>query len=143
MNSTTRNVLATVAGLIGGSIVNLGLITVGMEVIPLPAGADTSTMEALRETMKLLSPVNFVFPLVAHALGTLTGALVAAKLAASHRLKLALGIGVFFLCGGIAMIVNCGGPPWFIVTDLALAYLPMAYLGASLGGAGRARPEQV
>jgi hypothetical protein len=44
---------------------------------------------------------------------------------------------VFFLLGGIAMILNCGGPAWFIATDLLLAYLPMAYLGGFLAGRKR------
>ena len=91
-------------------------------------------MEALRESMKLLGPVNFIFPFLAHALGTITGAFVAAKLAASHPMKFALGIGVCFLMGGIAMVLNCGGPVWFIATDLLLAYIPMAFLGGKLAG---------
>lgn len=122
------------AGFVVGSVVNLGLVTIGMSVLPLPAGTDVSSMEALRENMKLLGPENFVFPLLAHALGTFTGAFVAARLAASHQMKLAIGMGVVFLLGGIAMILNCGGPMWFIATDLLLAYIPMALLGGRLAG---------
>ncbi len=47
-------------------------------------------------------------------------------------MKIAIGIGCFFLLGGIAMILNCGGPLWFIVADLVLAYIPMAVLGGFL-----------
>ena len=132
MNSISWNALAAIVGFVIGSVVNLGLVTIGMSVIPLPEGTDVSTMEALRESMKLLAPVNFIFPLLAHALGTLTGAFVAAKLAASHHMKFAIGIGVCFLIGGIAMILNCGGPVWFIASDLLLAYIPMAFLGGFL-----------
>jgi len=103
-----------------------------MSVIPPPEGTDVSTMEALRESMKSLPWSFFIFPLLAHALGTLVGAFIAAKLAASHRMKLALGIGALFLLGGIAMIVNCGGPWWFVASDLVLAYIPMAYLGGRI-----------
>jgi hypothetical protein len=108
-----------------------------LSVVPLPEGTDVSTMEAVRKSMKLLAPVNFVFPLLGHALGTLTGAFVAAKLAASHHMKIALGIGLIFLIGGIAMVLNCGGPVWFIATDLLLAYIPMALLGGFLAGRKR------
>jgi ABC-type uncharacterized transport system permease subunit len=139
MNPIARNILAAMAGFVVGSVVNLGLVTIGMSVLPLPAGTDVSTIEALRENMKLLGPVNFVFPLLAHALGTLTGAFVVAKLAASHQMKLAIGMGVTFLLGGIAMILNCGGPAWFIATDLLLAYIPMALLGGFLGGGKRSK----
>ena len=139
MTPITRNILAAIAGFVIGGVVNLGLITIGMSVVPLPEGTDVSTMEALRESMKLLTPVNFIFPLLAHALGTITGAFIAARLAAGHRMKFAIGIGVTFLIGGIAMIVNCGGPVWFIASDLLLAYIPMAFLGGFLAGRKRSQ----
>ena len=137
MNPIARNILAAMVGFVIGSVVNLGLVTIGMSVVPLPEGTDVSTMEALRESMKLLAPVNFIFPLLAHALGTSTGAFIAAKLAASHPMKFAIGIGVGFLLGGIVMILNCGGPVWFIASDLLLAYIPMAFLGGVLAGGKR------
>src|SRR5947208_1998574 len=121
MNPVARNILAAIVGFVIGSLVNGGLVNIGMSVVPLPEGADASTMEGLRESMKLFTPVNFLFPFLAHALGTLTGAFVAAKLAASHRMKFAIGIGVIFLIGGITMVFMCGGPVWFIASDLLLA----------------------
>ena len=139
MNPIARNILAAMVGIVLGSAVNLGLVTMGMSVVPLPEGTDVSTMEALRESMKSLTPVNFLFPLLGHALGTLTGAFVAAKLAASHHMKFAIGIGVSFLIGGIAMVFNCGGPVWFIASDLLLAYIPMAFLGGFLAGGKRSQ----
>jgi hypothetical protein len=137
MNPVAKNILALVAGIIVGSIVNMALVTIGPYVVPLPEGADVSTMEKLRDSMKLFTPANFAVPLVAHALGTLAGAFVAAKLAASHRVKLAIGVGVVFLVGGIAAVSMLGGPLWFIVADLLVAYIPMSYLGAILAGATR------
>ncbi len=134
MNPVARNILAVVIGLVTGSVVNIGLITVGMTVVPLPEGTDVSTMEAVREAMKTFTPMHFLFPWVAHALGTLVGAFIAAKVAASHRMKLAMLIGAFFLLGGIAMVLNCGGPNWFIAADLILAYFPMAWIGGTLAG---------
>ena len=132
MNRIVRNILAAIVGFFLGSVVNIGLVNVGTSVVPLPEGADVSTMEGLRESMKLFTPMNFLFPFLAHALGTLTGAFVAAKLAASHHMKFAVGIGVTFLIGGITMVLACGGPTWFIVSDLLLAYIPMGFLGGSL-----------
>ena len=130
-----RNVLAVVAGFVAGSVVNMAIVTVGPMVIPSPAGVDMSDMEKFAENLKLLRPANFIAPWLAHALGTLVGAFVAAKLAASHRMQFALGIGVFFLLGGIAMVSMFGGPVWFAAADLIGAYLPMAYLGGKLAGA--------
>jgi len=134
MGSVGRNILAVIGGIVVGSIVNMALVNLGPLVVPLPEGADVSDMEKLRESMGLFKPMNFLFPFLGHALGTLVGAWVAAKFAASHPLRCAMVIGVFFLIGGIAAIKMLGGPMWFNATDLLLAYLPMAYLGALLAG---------
>ena len=134
MNPIVRNVLAVIAGVVVGSVVNMGLVNVGSVVVPLPEGADVTSMEGLQKSMKLFTPVNFLFPFLAHALGTLSGAFLAAKVAASHPMKFALGIGVFFLIGGVAMVSMVGGPLWFNVADLLLAYIPMALLGGFLAG---------
>ena len=67
-----------------------------------------------------------------HALGTLVGAFTAAKLAVSNHMKVSLGVGVFFLIGGTMMVKMVGGPMWFNVVDLLLAYIPMGFLGGML-----------
>jgi hypothetical protein len=133
MNTIAKNVLAVISGVVAGSVINMGLINVGPILVPLPEGADVSNMDSLRDSMKLFTPLNFLFPFLAHALGTLGGAFVAAKIAASHPLMFAMGIGVFFLIGGATMVSMLGGPMWFNVADLLLAYLPMGYLGGVLG----------
>lgn len=132
MNPIVRNILALVAGLVVGSVVNMGLSLIGPFVVPPPAGADTSTMEGLRASMKLFTPVHFVFPFLAHALGTLAGAFTAAKLAASHGARFATAIGACFLVGGAMMVNELGGPAWFNAADLLLAYIPMGVLGGFL-----------
>jgi hypothetical protein len=91
-------------------------------------------MEGLAESMDLFTPANFLFPFLGHALGTLTGAFIAAKVAASHKMKFAIAIGVCFLLGGVVMVNMLGGPLWFTALDLLLAYIPLAYLGGLLGG---------
>lgn len=140
MKPVVKNVLAVVGGVVVGSIVNMGLVNIGPAVIPLPEGADVSTMEGLRDSMALFTPANFIPPFLAHALGTLVAAFIAARFAASHHMKLAVGIGVFFLLGGIAAVLMLGGPLWFKAADLLLAYIPMGFLGAAL--AGRTRSEK-
>ena len=134
MKPVVRNTLAVAAGVFMGGVVNMALVNIGPSVIPLPEGADVSTMEGLRDSMQLFTPVNFVFPFLAHALGTLVGAFIAAKFAASHNMKLGLFVGVFFLAGGISAVVMLGGPLWFKAVDLLLAYIPMGYLGGTVAG---------
>ena len=90
--------------------------------------------EAMEAHKDLVEPQHLLFPWLAHALGTLVGAAIAARLAAKHHLLMAMVVGLFFLAGGIYMAIIAPAPLWFIVADLALAYLPMAYLGAKLAG---------
>lgn len=134
MNNTIRNIIAVLIGLVIGGFVNMGLITIGPSVIPPPVGVDMTTTSGLKEGMALFEPRNFIFPFLAHALGTLVGALVAAKISANRHLMCALLIGFVFLLGGIMMVRMVGGPIWFVIADLVFAYVPMAYLGLLLSG---------
>lgn len=134
MNPILRNVLAVIAGVIVGGIVNMGLINISGSVIPPPEGTDNTTMEGLKAAMLLFEPKHFIFPFLAHALGTFVGAFLAALVAATHKMKFALAIGFFFLIGGVYMVVLLPSPLWFNVLDIAVAYIPMAWLGGKLAG---------
>jgi hypothetical protein len=132
MNPTLKNILAVVAGFIIGSIVNMSLINVSGMFIPPPEGADTTTMEGLKASMHLFGPKHFIFPFLAHALGTFSGALIAALIAATKRMMMARIIGGAFMVGGIINIILLPSPLWFTALDLLLAYVPMAYLAGKL-----------
>ena len=132
MNSTVKNTLAVIAGLIIGSAVNMGIIMISGSIISPPEGADVTTMEGLKESIHLFQPKHFIFPFLAHALGTLVGAFLTALITANHKMKFALVIGVFFLIGGIVNTFMIPAPIWFIILDLVVAYIPMAWLGGKL-----------
>lgn len=136
MHPILRNILAVIAGIVVGSLVNMGLINISSSVIPLPEGVEMSTPEGLKAGVHLFEPKHFIFPFLAHALGTLTGAFVAAKLAANNKMKFALGLGVFFLIGGITAVYMIPAPMWFNILDLVVAYIPMAWLGGKLAHRG-------
>jgi hypothetical protein len=132
MNATVKNILAVIAGIGVGMIVNMGLIMISSSIIPPPEGIDNTTMEGLKAGMHLFEPKHFIMPFLAHALGTLAGAFVVAKLAVSYHMKFALGIGVFFLLGGLTNIFLLPSPTWFTVLDLGVAYIPMGLLAGKL-----------
>jgi hypothetical protein len=96
--------------------------------------------DKLAATVHLLQPEHFLFPFLAHALGTLVGALVAHLVAASHRRIFASIIGALFLVGGIVASRMIPAPKWFIVLDLAVAYVPMAWVGVWMGRRIRHEP---
>lgn len=110
----------------------MGLVLIGHQMVPPPAGVDATTMEGLARSIHLFEPKHFLFPFLAHAGGTFIGALVAAALAGSHKLKLALLVGLFFLAGGLVNALVLPGPPWFTAVDLLLAYLPPAWFAGGL-----------
>lgn len=128
-----RNVVALLAGVAIGGVVNMALITLGPSLIPPPAGVDVNDAESLSRSIHLFEPRHFVMPFLAHALGTLAGALAGYLIAVTHKLPIALAIGVVFLLGGVAASFMIPAPAWFIALDLLLAYIPMAWLGARLG----------
>ena len=138
MHWIVRNTLAFLAGIIIGWGVNMGLIMLGMSIVPPPARADTTTPEGLEAALPLMTGRHFVFPFLAHALGTFFGALTAALLAARHKMNIALGMGIFFLAGGLVAAFLIPAPSWFIAVDLLFAYAPMAYLAGMI-----VRPRKV
>lgn len=139
MNPVVKNIIAVVAGIVGGSVVNMGIISISGALIPPPTGADVTTMEGLTAAMPLMEPKHFLMPFLAHALGAFVGAFIAAFIAASRKMTFAMGIGVFFLLGGIAAAFMIPAPLWFIAADLIVAYIPMAYLSGRLAaGNGQA-----
>lgn len=133
MRKLFRNILAVLAGVVIGSVVNMAIITFGPALIPPPAGADMTTPEGLALAIALFEPRHFITPFLAHALGTLVGALVAYVVAASHKARFAYAIGGLFLVGGIAACFMIPAPAWFMAADLLLAYMPMAWLAIKAG----------
>jgi hypothetical protein len=140
MLNLVRNLLAILFGVMAGAAVNMALVSISPMLIPPPAGVDVTNTESLSLGIDLFEPKHFIMPFLAHALGTLAGALVAYLIAASHKNRFAYVIGVFFLCGGIAASFMIPAPTWFIALDLIVAYLPMAWLSILL--ARRIQPEK-
>lgn len=133
MRRILLNLLAVVAGVLSGMLLNGTIIQLSGKLFPLPAGINAQDIESLNQNIHLFGPEHFSSTFLAHALGTLLGAFVAAKIAATHKMPLSIAIGAFFLMGGIYMVYLLPmAPLWFSATDLLLAYIPMAYLGGKL-----------
>lgn len=138
MPNALRTTLALILGIVVGGAVNMALVILGPSIIAPPPGADMTTAEGLKAAMPLLTAKHFVFPFLAHALGTLAGALVGAAIATAHRAIVAYAIGILYLAGGIAASFMIPAPAWFIALDLVAAYIPMAWLGLAI--ADRVKP---
>ena len=132
MHPFLKNGLAVLAGICVGGIVNFGIILISSSIVAPPEGVDVSSVESIKANIHLYKPIHFLFPFLAHAIGTLAGALLTIKL--SKNIKSAYVIALIFLYGGISMVTQVPGPLWFSVLDLGLAYIPMAWLATKMSG---------
>ena len=135
MKPVLRNLTAVVVGFAVGSAINMSLIMVGPLLVPPPdlgATVGETDMEALAASMHLFGPQHFIFPFLAHAVGTLVGSIFAYLIAASRKTSMSYIVGLLFLFGGAWVATQLPSPLWFDVLDLSLAYLPMAAIGILL-----------
>lgn len=140
MHRTVRLAVAIIAGFVTGSVINMLLIQLGGSVVPPPPGANLQTAEGWQAAMPLLQPSHFLFPFLAHALGTFAGAYVTALLTPGRTRGPAYFVGALFFLGGCAAAVMIPAPLWFKVVDLVLAYAPTTWAGHRLAARGRPQP---
>lgn len=131
MTPRIRNIIAVVVGWLSGSILNMLLISVGHQVFPIE-GVDLNNMDEIAEVMPTLGYKYFIFPFLAHALGTLIGAIIAFLIAETHKEKMSMTVGFLFFISGIIAAVMIPAPSWFIAVDLVFAYIPMAWIAGKL-----------
>lgn len=129
MNSIIFNIMGVAAGLVIGMAVNYGILKLGWTIIPPPEGISMDDPESFARLADQLTFADFIFPLFAHALGTLVGAFIAVKIGVDHFLTLAMIVGIFFLCAGIVNSIMIKAPVAFNIIDFLISYIPMAWLG--------------
>lgn len=109
-------------------MINMAILMLSSSIIPLPEGTDTSTIEGLKKALPLFTPKHFLFPFLAHALGTFFGAFFAFKFSNKNPKLMAMLVGFIFLIFGSINVYTLPAPMWFNAVDLIGAYIPMAYL---------------
>ena len=120
-----RVLLSLISGVVVGSAVNMALIILGSYLVKIPETFNSMNAEDWTVTL-------FIFPFLAHSLGTLAGSFTAAKVSKNYHISISLMVGVWFLFGGIYMATIIPAPFWFEVLDIVICYLPMAYIGWNL-----------
>lgn len=133
MRPLVRNTLAFVAGLVALAGMKSLATTMGLALIPPPAGADLSTMDGFRAAIPLYEAKHWIPAFFEHSAGSMAGGATVAFLAVSHRMTLAVAIGALHMAGGIAAALMLALPAWVVVADLAAMYIPMAWIGGGLG----------
>ncbi len=122
MKQVLKNIAIVILGIIIGMIINIGVIILGGIIFP--PSESFEPMNAINWDYKY-----FIFPFLAHSIGTLSGAFIVSKLSNRFSIILPLIVGFYFLSGGIYMITILPAPTWFILLDVILGYIPMALLG--------------
>ena len=122
MKQIFRNIGIVILGIIIGMIVNMGLIIGGGMILPMPETIDS--MNAMNWDFKY-----FIFPFLAHSIGTLSGAFIVSKISRNSHIIMPLIVGLYFLSGGLYMVTILPAPTWFILLDIILCYIPMALFG--------------
>jgi len=103
-----------------GMVINMAIITLNTSALfPMPEGLDQADPEQMNSYFATLPAMAFV----------------AAKIAESKPMLLAMLVGTFTLAGGVYMMLLIEGPSWMVI-ELPL-YLVTAWLGCKL-----ARPAQ-
>ncbi|MHC4264191.1 MAG: hypothetical protein ACYSWX_16850 [Planctomycetota bacterium] len=125
------NALSIVVGLAVGMVVNMALITLNSKVLyPAPEDLDFKDTEKFQAYVDTLPAPAFLVVMAAHLGQAFFGGLVAAWMAKSHPIPLALTIGAISMLGGIMMMRTVKGPTWMLI-ELPL-YLALAYLAGSI-----------
>jgi hypothetical protein len=137
-----RKTLAVIVGIVAGSAFNLAMVTVSHAVFPLPEDIDPNDFEAFKAHVEAhgMPTGALILVLAAHAGGSLVSGFVCGLIALRTWYAAAIGLGLLWTCGGIAMLMMLPAPTWFGVADVVL-YVPAALLGVRLGGALTSRSE--
>lgn len=125
--NTLRIILGLFLGLFVGAMVNASFIELGMKIFPYPKGFEFNTPEGM-EAFYSLPLKYYIFPFLAHAIGTLSGCLIALLFVRTYANWVVYTIGSLFLVGGIITVYMINAPLWFDILDLSMAYIPMAWL---------------
>lgn len=124
-----RNAGAVIAGLVVGMTVNLALVQLNTVLFPLPNGIDITDTAQMRDAIQDLPAAAWIVVFAAHLGQSFVGAWVAARLGTSHRMILAMIVGVVSLGSGIANAIMLSTPAW--------TWLEMPFYLVVAGMAGR------
>lgn len=112
MPPLVRNIAATLAGLVAGSVANMAIVQLNTMLHPMPPGIDPNDLAQFGEYVATLPSIAFVVTMFAHLSQALIGGWVAARLAATLPLLLAMIVGGLSMIGGLVMLNLIPHPTW-------------------------------
>ena len=127
-----RSILSVLAGVIAGMVVIYGVEMLGHYVYPVPEGLDFKDKEAIKAYIEEAPAGALWFVVLAWALGSFAGGLVASVIAKQTNILHALIVGGLLMIAGIINLVSIPHPTWMWIAGL-MVYLPFAWLGGVIG----------
>lgn len=135
MRGLGRSILAILVGVLVAGLMIAGIEWISAQLYPLPPGLDRGDPEAMREHVRQLPSTAFGLVVLAWAVGTFTGAFLAARIARRSPLLHGLTIGGLFLVAGAVNMLLLPHPAWMWIAGV-FAFLGGGYLGGRLGSPG-------
>jgi predicted MFS family arabinose efflux permease len=124
-----KRIMAILGGLATATVA-IFIMEIFMRMLyPVPQGIDLKNKEALAEMLRNMPSGAFLFLLLAYAVGSTCGGMVAAALSPDKKTRSALIMGAVLTIGAILNLTMVPHPVWFMVANL-LIYEPFAVLGA-------------
>ena len=114
-----RNIIALFFGVLIGMIMSMGITMLGWKIFSFP--------ENINPIIDIMPSKYYLFPFLAHSIGTFSGSFLGCKISKDYNLTVSLFVGIWFLIVGIYAVLILPTPIWFIIIDITLCYIPMAY----------------
>ncbi|MUU78380.1 hypothetical protein [Winogradskyella endarachnes] len=116
-----RNVLATIIGLIIASLtVHLFEAVIGHNLFPMPANAQLSDMEWIKNNMDKIPVGSKIFVVIAHFAGIMVG-MIAAAMITKQSIIPSYIVGSLMVIATFATIFMLPKELWFTVSDAVFA----------------------
>jgi len=114
--------------MLAAALITFSIISLGHLIVPTPDGIDTNDFESIKSNFHLFELKHFVFPLVAHIVGTFVASFLVSYLAMTHKLWFALGIGVLFMLVSLSLSIRIDYFNWIGIVEIA-QYIPVSFMG--------------
>jgi hypothetical protein len=132
MNSSSKNAMAVVVGLLSSMIVLTLLETLSAKLFPLPANVDLKNPDAVIAAIHNMPVSAMLLQLANYFIASFIGGLVATKISKAQTSRNAIVLGGILTFLGLVNSISLGEPVWMAVASF-LMYIPGALFGFKVG----------
>ncbi|WP_066510494.1 hypothetical protein [Rufibacter sp. DG15C] len=127
-----KSIFAVLTGVVTGFLTIFLVELVAQQVYPVPSEVNLQDPEAMGTYLASAPMGSLMLVLLAYALGSFLGGMVAARLAKSRKMMHALLVGFLLLLACVANFYLLPHPIWFIISSVII-YPLMSFFGGAMG----------